>query len=115
MKKIILATILFITTSVYAQNDNSKQPPINWQLMDWKQDTVYGTSVNKAYAKLLKGKKSQLYNCSGNRCRCGYCAGRSKRPYLDQHKEIPGNGIDDDHNNYIDDVHGWNFFRRQRR
>jgi thermitase len=23
--------------------------------------------------------------------------------------EIPGNGIDDDHNGYIDDVHGWNF------
>jgi subtilisin family serine protease len=24
-------------------------------------------------------------------------------------KEIPGNGIDDDHNGYVDDVHGWNF------
>ena len=24
-------------------------------------------------------------------------------------KEIPGNGIDDDHNGYIDDIHGWNF------
>ena len=24
-------------------------------------------------------------------------------------KEIPGNGIDDDHNGYIDDLHGWNF------
>ncbi len=24
-------------------------------------------------------------------------------------KEIPGNSIDDDHNGYIDDVHGWNF------
>jgi cell wall-associated protease len=24
-------------------------------------------------------------------------------------KEIPGNGIDDDHDGYIDDVHGWNF------
>ena len=23
--------------------------------------------------------------------------------------EISGNGIDDDHNGYIDDVHGWNF------
>jgi cell wall-associated protease len=25
-------------------------------------------------------------------------------------KEIPGNGIDDDGNGYIDDVYGWNFF-----
>ncbi len=24
-------------------------------------------------------------------------------------KEIPGNGIDDDHNGYVDDVYGWNF------
>ncbi|MBN21026.1 MAG: hypothetical protein CL678_07025 [Bdellovibrionaceae bacterium] len=24
-------------------------------------------------------------------------------------REIPGNGKDDDHNGYIDDVHGWNF------
>ena len=24
-------------------------------------------------------------------------------------KEIPGNGIDDDHNGFVDDVHGWNF------
>jgi subtilisin family serine protease len=24
-------------------------------------------------------------------------------------EEIPGNGIDDDHNGYVDDVHGWNF------
>lgn len=23
--------------------------------------------------------------------------------------EIPGNGMDDDHNGYVDDVHGWNF------
>ena len=23
--------------------------------------------------------------------------------------EIPGNGIDDDHNGYVDDVYGWNF------
>lgn len=24
-------------------------------------------------------------------------------------KEVPNNGIDDDHNGYIDDIHGWNF------
>lgn len=25
-------------------------------------------------------------------------------------KEIPGNGVDDDKNGYVDDVHGWNFY-----
>jgi len=28
---------------------------------------------------------------------------------MDQSERIPGNGIDDDHNGYIDDIHGWNF------
>ena len=23
--------------------------------------------------------------------------------------EIPNNGLDDDHNGYVDDIHGWNF------
>ena len=27
--------------------------------------------------------------------------------------EIPGNGIDDDGNGYVDDVHGWNFAGRK--
>lgn len=26
--------------------------------------------------------------------------------------EIAGNGVDDDHNGYVDDVHGWNFFEQ---
>jgi subtilisin family serine protease len=28
------------------------------------------------------------------------------------HNEIPGNGIDDDHNGYVDDVHGWDFINQ---
>ena len=24
--------------------------------------------------------------------------------------EIPGNGVDDDHNGFVDDVHGWDFY-----
>ena len=30
-------------------------------------------------------------------------------------KEIPGNGIDDDHNGYVDDVIGWDFFDNDNR
>lgn len=29
--------------------------------------------------------------------------------------EIPGNGIDDDGNGYVDDVYGWNFYRNNNR
>ena len=29
-------------------------------------------------------------------------------------KEIPGNGIDDDKNGYVDDIYGWNFIGGNR-
>jgi hypothetical protein len=44
------------TQTKTAANELSKLQ--TWQLLDYTQDTVYGTSVNKAYKELLKGKKS---------------------------------------------------------
>jgi hypothetical protein len=29
--------------------------------------------------------------------------------------EIPANGIDDDKNGYVDDIHGWNFIGGKKR
>ena len=29
-------------------------------------------------------------------------------------KEIPNNGLDDDNNGYIDDIHGWNFLGNEK-
>ncbi len=40
-------------------NSNSQLSKIQqWQLLDFKQDSVYGMSENKAYNELLKGKQS---------------------------------------------------------
>lgn len=102
-----IAVPLFATLSLHAQKEDL---PRGWHLLDKQTDGYYGISLKKAYdfiqEKNLKSKpvlvavidsgidtthedlKSVLWTNTG---------------------EIPGNGIDDDNNGYIDDVHGWNF------
>lgn len=79
-----------------------------WQLLDYQKDTVYGTSVNRAYYELLKGKKSHqviVAVIDGVDITQEDLQGH----IWTNKKEIAGNGIDDDKNGYVDDVHGWNF------
>lgn len=82
----------------------------NWFHADFATDSIYGTASDAAYR---------------------YAASKGLKPSpvivavldsgIDLHHEdlvnvlwvnadeIPGNGIDDDKNGYIDDIHGWNF------
>lgn len=45
--------ILFFPFYLFAQQSD-KYSEKNWQLTDFQQDSVYGTSVNKVYEQLLK-------------------------------------------------------------
>jgi cell wall-associated protease len=92
-----------------AQKSIPLQKKQTWQLLDFERDSVYGASVNRAYLELLKGKKGRpvIVAVIDEGVDISH-------PDLQGHiwtnkKEIPGNGIDDDHNGYVDDVHGWNF------
>lgn len=80
-----------------------------WSHLDLVQDTVPGMSVDKAYAELLKGKKSTTVIVgivdSGVDIRHEDLQGQ----IWTNSKEIANNGKDDDNNGYIDDIHGWNF------
>jgi subtilisin family serine protease len=80
----------------------------DWQNKDLQRDTVFGISTNKAY-ELVKGKKSHQVVVA-------VIDGGTDTSHEDLRevlwvnpKEKPGNGIDDDHDGYIDDVHGWDF------
>lgn len=87
-----------------AENDLKR-----WSHLDLVKDTIPGMSVDKAYAELLKGKKSTTVIVgivdSGVDIRHEDLQG----VIWENPKEIAGNGIDDDNNGYIDDVNGWNF------
>jgi subtilisin family serine protease len=82
---------------------------LRWSHLDLIKDTIPGMSVDRAYEELLKNKKGQKVIVavidSGTDIEHEDLKGR----VWTNAKEIPGNGIDDDNNGYIDDIHGWNF------
>lgn len=92
---------VIITSVVYGQSSD-------WYNQDLKADGVLGVSVSRAYQAFGETTKSKVIVAvidSGVDI---------KHPDLKDNiwvneDEIPGNGIDDDDNGYIDDVHGWNF------
>ncbi|OCX50992.1 hypothetical protein BEL04_19935 [Mucilaginibacter sp. PPCGB 2223] len=83
-------------------------PPKNWHQLDLKTDGYYGISLIKAY-QLLKGKKSKTVLVATIDSGVDTLQKDLQGILWTNPKEIPGNGIDDDHDGYVDDVHGWNF------
>lgn len=83
--------------------------PENWFNLDPEKDGVQGVSTEKTYKDLLKGKKAEpvvvaIIDSGVD----------SEHEDLNQimwvnEDEIAENGIDDDGNGYVDDIHGWNF------
>ncbi|MCC9042169.1 S8 family peptidase [Myroides sp. M-43] len=81
-----------------------------WSHLDILNDTVPGMSVDRAYEEILKGKKLPSKVIVGV-VDSGIEIDHDdlKTQVWTNPKEIIGNGIDDDNNGYIDDIHGWNF------
>jgi len=87
-----------------------KEADLNrWSHLDIVTDTIPGMSVDKAYAELLKDKKSKKVIVGIVDSGVDIEHEDLKSVVWTNKKEIPGNGIDDDKNGYIDDIHGWNF------
>ena len=105
---LIFASVFF---SLSAMSQNSlKEVSRGWHLMDLKQDGVYGIGVEKAYETILKNKKPKQVVIVAVIDSGVDTTHEDLKPVLWVNpKEIPGNGIDDDKNGYIDDIHGWNF------
>ena len=80
-----------------------------WSDLDLEKDSVAGMSVDRAYAELLKGRKSKTVVVGVIDSGVDIDHEDLKGKIWTNTKEIPGNGIDDDKNGYIDDIHGWNF------
>ena len=84
--------------------------PKNWQALDPSADKVLGISLQKAYDYLgSKNKKATPIIVAVLDSGIDTTHEDLKNILWTNSKEIPGNGIDDDKNGYIDDVHGWNF------
>ena len=87
-----------------AENDLKR-----WSHLDLVKDTVPGMSVDKAYAELLKGKKSTTVVVGIVDSGVDIRHEDLKSVIWVNPKEIANNGKDDDNNGYVDDINGWNF------
>ncbi|NJN42010.1 MAG: S8 family serine peptidase [Flammeovirgaceae bacterium] len=105
-----LLGILFTLSSVFVNAQNgSSPPPQDWFLLDPADNQVQGLSVEKTYATLLKGKPSRTVIVAVIDSGIDIEHEDLSGVIWTNEDEIAGNGIDDDNNGYIDDVHGWNF------
>ena len=84
--------------------------PKGWHLLDREKDGYYGISLAKAY-EFLKARnlKSKTVIVAVIDSGIDTLHEDLQGVLWVNPKEIPGNGIDDDHDGYVDDVHGWNF------
>ncbi|MEH6658740.1 S8 family peptidase [Leeuwenhoekiella marinoflava] len=89
-------------------SDLSEDQLKDWPAKDIQKDTIPGMSVEKTYDELIKGKGASVIVAVVD---SGVDIEHEdlKAVIWTNTDEIPGNGIDDDKNGYIDDVHGWNF------
>jgi len=104
-KYIFQFLFFFFSISAFAQDS---KPNINWQLQDPAADKIYGAGVEKAY-ELLKGKPARDIIVAVIDGGTDVKHEDLKDNIWTNTGEIPDNGIDDDHNGYVDDIHGWNF------
>lgn len=79
-----------------------------WSHLDLLTDTIPGMSVDRAY-ELMKDKKFTKVIVGVVDSGVDIAHPDLQGVIWTNTKEIAGNGIDDDKNGYIDDVHGWNF------
>jgi len=90
-------------------NVDSANIPKDWFLKDPEADHLQGISVEKTYMTLLEGKPSKTVLVAVIDSGIDIEHEDLKDVIWTNQDEIPDNGIDDDKNGYIDDVHGWNF------
>jgi cell wall-associated protease len=93
----------------FAQSAPVAAPPRDWFLLDPAADKLQGTSTEKAYQELLLNKPYKKVIVAVIDSGIDIEHEDLKGKIWINEKEIAGNGVDDDKNGYIDDVHGWNF------
>jgi cell wall-associated protease len=106
---LILPMACFFSSIYYTKAQSTIYNAHGWQLLDYRTDHVFGAGVTRAYNELLKGKKAYPVIVAVIDMGVDTAHEDLRGHIWINTKEIPGNGIDDDHNGYVDDIHGWNF------
>ena len=109
----VFAVLFFSAVALFGQQEKTSKSgdvPKGWQLLDKKKDGYYGISIAQAY-DFVKSKNLKSTPVVVAIIDSGIDTLHEdlKQVLWRNPKEIPGNGIDDDGNGYVDDVYGWNF------
>ena len=104
--KRVLSILFFLFISIISWSQSTK----NWHWKDYEKDSVHGISLQKAYQLLA------TYAIQPSPIIVAVIDGGIDTNHIELKNilwtnpaEIPNNHIDDDHNGYVDDIHGWNF------
>lgn len=106
MKILLCAAVFAFQTAAFAQMGD--KAPDDWQHLDYGKDGFQGISTAKMY-EAVAGKKPVEVVVAVIDSGVDVEHEDLKDVMWVNADEIPGNGIDDDKNGYVDDVHGWNF------
>lgn len=81
----------------------------HWMHLDLIKDTIPGMAVDRAYEELIKNKKGTTTIVAVIDSGIDITHEDLDDVIWVNKDEKPNNGIDDDNNGYVDDIHGWNF------
>jgi cell wall-associated protease len=106
----ILPAFLLLSLDCFAQTlpPSQPDPPKNWYALDLKTDGYFGISLAQAY-QFINGLKSKPVIVAIVDSGIDTLQKDLQGVLWVNPKEKAGNGKDDDHNGYIDDIHGWDF------
>lgn len=108
--------ILIIILIISCTKNKTERPELSqtkkfdhWHLKDYESDGVPGISLDKLYDELIKNRKGKQIIVAIIDTEIDINHEDLKDFIWINNDEQPNNGVDDDNNGYIDDVHGWNF------
>ncbi len=90
-------------------SQSSKDGLVFWQQKDFQNDKIPGISLNKWYAQNKLQQKLNTIVVAVLDTQIDLNHEDLKDQIWTNSKEIPNNNIDDDHNGYVDDIHGWSY------
>lgn len=105
----LLVSLFTLQSQAYQAQQDTTEAPKDWFLKDPESDHVQGVSAEKTYLTLLQGKPSRTILVAVIDSGVDIDHEDLKDVLWVNEDEIAGNGIDDDKNGYVDDIHGWNF------
>lgn len=111
---IVFTNFCFSQTPLTKKQKLSDEEYKYWWYKDYTQDTIAGTSLDRAYKELLQNKKGREIIVAVLDTKLDIFHEDLKDQIWVNEDEIPDNGIDDDNNGYVDDVNGWDFLSNDK-